>query len=530
MMMKKNKPTNLPNQTMLEINGDALTIVDVARYARADQTTAAHLSLADRAIGRIQASRTIVEHALQSEEAIYGVNTGFGSLARERIDSNALREVQTNLIRSHAAGVGEPLSRETVRAMMLLLAASLSRGHSGCRLTVVERIIDLLNHGITPVIPSRGSVGASGDLAPLAHLALVLLGEGKATNRDGNIVDGNVALANEDLQPITLDAKEGLALINGTHLMTAMAVLALDDAIRLFDTAMVSAGMMIDACLATDTFLDDRLHIARNQIGQREVARRIREVLHGSEMVQSHREDDPRVQDPYSLRCTPQILGAVFDTIEHVRTIVDRELGAVTDNPQVFHPNGDTLLTPEVAVEHIISGGNFHGLPLAVALDSLKVAVSHLAGISERRMYFLLAASDSENPINIYLSPKPGLHSGMMIVQYTAAACCNEIQTLCTPASIANIPTSAGQEDYNSFGPTAGHQVRAALELATHVIAMEFYCAAEALEYHRPLRSGEHVEKAHALIRQHVPRLTADRPPNPDVEAIASLIKHGQLV
>lgn len=501
----------------LVLDGQALSIEDAASVARGDRP----VRLGSRGRTALLRSREVVEQSLERGEAIYGVNTGFGSLARQRIAPDEVREVQRNLIRSHAAGVGEPLSESVVRSMLLLLAASLCRGCSGVRPVVVERLIDLLNHRVVPVVPSRGSVGASGDLAPLSHCALVLTGEGHVMH-DGAYKPAGMALADAGLQPITLEAKEGLALVNGTHLMTSLAALALHDLDRLVDAAVLANAMMIDACLATDAFLDDRLHAARNQAGQCVIARRLRECLAGSEIIPSHKVDDPRVQDPYSLRCSPQILGAAVDMTEHVRTVVQRELGGVSDNPLVFAGAGE-------AADAIVSGGNFHGLPLALAMDALTIAVAHLAGVSERRTYYLLAASDSENPLNPYLSPQPGLHSGLMIVQYTAAACCNEIQSLCAPASVANIPTSAGQEDYNSFGPLAGFQLRRAVELATYVVAVELLCAAEALEYHRPMRSGDAVEAAHALVRRHVPRLRADRPMTNDIESIVKLIRSGRF-
>lgn len=506
-----------PMTQPLVLDGQGLSIDDVASVARGDRP----VRLGGRGREALERSRAVVERALQTGEAIYGVNTGFGSLARQRIAPEQVREVQRNLIRSHSAGVGEALSESVVRSMLLLLAASLCRGCSGVRPVVVERLLDLLNHRVAPVVPSRGSVGASGDLAPLAHGALVLTGEGHVMHA-GAYKPAGKALADAGLQPIALEAKEGLALINGTHLMTSLACLALHDLDRLIDAAVLANAMMIDACLATDAFLDDRLHAARGQAGQRAVAARLRECLAGSEIIPSHKVDDPRVQDPYSLRCSPQILGAVVDMLGHARAVVERELGGVSDNPLVFAGEGGGR-------DAIISGGNFHGLPLALAMDAATIAVAHVAGVSERRIYYLLAASDSENPLNAHLSPQPGLHSGMMIAQYTAAACCNEIQTLSAPASVANIPTSAGQEDYNSFGPNAGFKLRRAVELATHVIAIEVLCAAEALEYHRPLRSGAVVEEAHEMVRRHVPRLVADRPMTTDIESIVKLIRAGRL-
>lgn len=472
----------------------------------------------DPAVHRdIQAARAVVERLSSGPDAVYGINTGFGSLAQQRIAPDDVRLVQRNLIESHSAGVGEPLPVETVRAMMLILAASLVRGRSGVRIELIEHILALLNADITPLVPSRGSVGASGDLAPLAHAARALMGEGVVLV-DGKTVPADEALRAAQRQPITLEAKEGLALINGTHLMCAMGVLALHDIQQLQTAALCAAAMAIDACRATDAFLDERVHEVRGQLGQRCAAHALRSLLAGSQILPSHRENDPRVQDPYSLRAAPQVLGAVLDTIGSARGVFDRELGGVTDNPLVFADAGD-----------IISAGNFHGMPLAIAMDGLKIALAHLAGIAERRVFWLLAASDSSNPVNIYLSPQPGLHSGWMIVQYTAAACCNELQTLAVPASVANIPTSAGMEDYNSMGATSAHQLRRAVALCRHVVAIELLVMAEALEYQRPLKSGAGVERTHDLVRDVVPRLTEDRPPAPDIAAIERLIVEGRF-
>jgi len=525
--------------TPLILDGQPLTIDEVAQVARAGQP----VEIGPKATAQLRAARAVIELHLNDGQPHYGINTGFGSLSRVRIPSGQLREVQRNLIRSHAAGVGEPLPDEVVRAMMLILAASLCRGHSGVRVELVRAICGLLNHGITPIVPSRGSVGASGDLAPLAHAALVLIGEGAARFSEREM-PGRDALNSAKLIPVTLEAKEGLAIINGTHLMCAIGSLALADIHQLEKSAIASAAMAIDACRATDAFLDDRLHVARNQPGQRRVATQLRELLKGSTILAAHRENDPRVQDPYCLRATPQVLGAVVDAIAFARQMIENELGAVTDNPLVFTessefrvPSSETLTAPGTRhselrtrnSELIVSGGNFHGLPLAIAIDTLKIALCHIAGIAERRINWLLTASDSENPVNVYLSPQPGLHSGMMIVQYTAAACCNELQTLAHPASVHNIPTSAGIEDYNSMGATSAHQLRAAVDLCTNVIACELLVMAEAMEYQRPLRSGRGVEAAYDAIRSKVTRLTADRPPSPDIAAIAALIRAGRF-
>ena len=498
---------------ILLIDGAPLTtqaVLEVARFGR-------QVRLTPTALEKLAEGRRIVDEVVAQGRVTYGVNTGFGSLSRVTIPADDVRQVQRNLIRSHSAGIGDPLPNEVVRAMMVILLASLSRGHSGVRPVVAETLAAVLNANIVPVVPSRGSVGASGDLAPLSHIVLVLIGEGLA-HVDVEIMDGEVALEQAGITPIILEAKEGLALINGTHLMSALGSLLIEDAEQLLAAALTASAMMIDANRATDAFLDARVHEIRQQHGQQWVAANMRDLLDGSTILPSHITDDPRVQDPYSFRCTPQVLGAVKDTLDHIHTVIERELGAVTDNPLVFPDNGA-----------IISAGNFHGMPLAIVLDMLTIALTHMAGISERRVYHLLSASDSENPLNAYLSPQPGLHSGLMIAQYTAAAACNELQTLCAPASVHNVPTSAGMEDYNSFGPTAGHQAWRALDLARHVIAIEFLCAAEALEYQRPLHSGTQVEAAYTTIRAHIPRLTEDRSPAPDFAKIVQVIRAGQL-
>lgn len=499
------------------LDSSPLSIDAVVAVAR----NAASVSLSPHALAKVSASRALIDAATSDGLAHYGINTGFGSLARQRVGKAELRQLQTNLIRSHASGVGTPLPTDVVRGTMLLLAASLSRGFSGVRPIVIESIIAMLNAGVTPLVPSIGSVGASGDLAPLAHIGLALLGEGDVEYR-GSLLPTAQVFPLAGLKPLALDAKEGLAIINGTHLMASLACLALHDAARVTDAAIAAAAMSIDACRGTDAFLDSRIHDARNQPGQRLVAARLRELLQGSQIIPAHAENDPRVQDPYSLRCTPQVLGAALDAIGYVKRSVEHELGAVTDNPLVF------TNTP-AGQDSIVSGGNFHGMPLAIPLDVLSIAISHIAGISERRTFWLLAGLDSESHLRPYLTPQPGLCSGLMIAQYTAAACCNEIIGLCTPASVANIPTSAGIEDYNSFGPRSGMKAHRAIELARNVIAIELLSAAEGLEYQRPLKSGAGVEKLHASIRASVPRLTSDRSPAPDIAAIAASIAAGAL-
>jgi histidine ammonia-lyase len=511
----RSDPRSLAPPGNLVLDGgalDAREVVDVARAGRKVEVSALGQA-------RVAASRADLEQAIADGEVLYGVNTGFGSLARERIEGDRLREIQKNLILSHAAGVGEALPDDVVRAMLLLLVGSLCRGLSGVRPIVVDNLVGLLNAGVTPRVPSVGSVGASGDLAPLAHAALVLLGEGEAMV-EGQLCSGREALSRAGLQPLELEAKEGLALINGTHLMAGSAALVLEDLTRVVSAALCAAAMSIDACRGTDAFLDERVHDARGQSGQAEVAERLRRLMQGSQIIPSHLHDDPRVQDPYSLRCAPQVMGAALDALRFARQLVDRELTAVTDNPLVFPKT-------EGHARQVVSAGNFHGMPLAIALDTSIIAMTYLAGISERRVYYLLAASDAENHLHPHLSPVPGLHSGLMIAQYVAAACCNELIGLATPASVSSLPTSAGMEDYNSMGATSALKARHGLERLRQVVAIELLCAAEALEYQRPLRSGPGVEKAHAWVRSAVSRRTADRPPAPDILALERLIAAG---
>jgi histidine ammonia-lyase len=476
------------------------------------------VELSDASRRAVLSSRAVVDAALKGATPLYGINTGFGSLSREQIAPENLLILQRNLVRSHACGVGEPLPDDVVRAMMLLLAASLARGMSGVRPALVEALISLLNAGVTPVVPSLGSVGASGDLAPLAHIALVLMGEGEAKLRSGETLHGAAAISRAGIAPVQLEAKEGLALINGTHLMAAQGTLLCHDAEATFRAALVAAAMSIDASRGTDAFLDPRVHTARNQPGQARVAQQLAALLKGSQIIPSHAENDPRVQDPYSLRCTPQVLGAAWDCLGYVKQGIGRELGAVTDNPLVFAGTDG---------EPIVSAGNFHGMPLAIPLDALAIGLSHIAGISERRTFWMLSALDPEAHLRPYLSPQPGVSSGMMIAQYTAAACCNEIVGLATPASVANVPTSAGIEDYNSFGPRSAAKARRALELVQTVVAIELLCAAQGLEAHRPLRSGDGVEAAHAVVRRISPPLTQDRSLSADINAVAELIRTG---
>lgn len=482
----------------------------------------ARIEIDPRPLEKLARTRTDLETAASDSEPHYGINTGFGSFSRERIEPAELRDLQRNLVRSHAAGVGEPLDAPTVRATMLVLAASLCRGCSGVRPGVVESIASMLNAGLTPVVPEIGSVGASGDLAPLSHIALALIGEGDVFAR-GVRTNAAIALRNTGIEPLTLDFKEGLALINGTHLMTARLALLRSRFDRLWPAALTAAAMTLDACRSSDDFLDARVHKTRNQPGSAEVAAIMLELLEDSEIIPSHdTPDDPRVQDPYSIRCAPYVLGAVLDTTRPIWARLDDELGAVTDNPLI-------LPSPGGGVD-IVSAGNFHGMPVAIPLDVLAIALAHVAGIAERRIDQILSAHDPETHLRPFLSPRPGLHSGLMIAQYTAAALCNEIAQLAAPASVYNIPTSAGMEDYNSFGPRAAAKATRAMDHVERVVAIELLCAAQGLDAHRPLKSGRGVERAHAIVREEVPPLDSDRPPSPDIEAIARLIAAGRFV
>jgi len=489
---------------------DPLTLDRLEAVARG----AAPPPLDEPARERIAAARVVVEEAVTRGEAVYGVTTGIGQLASVPIDTADAERLQENLVRSHAVGAGEALPPEVVRAMTLLLAASLARGHSGVRPDVVELLLAMLDRGVVPTIPSRGSVGSSGDLAPLAHLALVLIGEGEA-EVDGQCLDGGDVLRRAGLEPLRLSAKEGLALINGTHLMAGAGAIALREAERLLDAAVVAVALSLEAFKGSTVPFDERLQALRPQPGQARVAARLRELLAGSEVVASH-ADCGRVQDPYTLRCAPQVLGAVADALAYVRAALERELAAVTDNPLVFPAEGE-----------VVAGGNFHGQPLALPLDHLSLALCELASFSERRTYALLSPSYAGLPP--FLSPEPGLGTGMMIAQYAAAALVNECQVLAHPAGASSIPTSAGQEDFNSMGALAALKARRVVEHAARVVATELACACQGLEFHRPLRTTAPLEEALRRVREHVPRVERDRSLADELGRLAAALRTGEV-
>ena len=500
---------------VLVLDGRPLAIDEVVSVARRGERVA----LADDARAQVEAARSTMLAQARGGRALYVINTGFGSFASVRLSGGDLAQLQANIVRSHSSGVGEPLSDDAVRATMVVLAASLARAKSGVRASVIDGILAHLNAGITPIVPSRGSVGASGDLAPLAHIALALIGEGRV-RVEGVSLSAAAAQQRLGVAKLELSEKEGLALLNGTHLMAGLGALALHDADNAMLAAISGAAMALDACRATHACLDERIHAARAQPGQIAVARALRRLLEGSQIPASHAENDPRVQDPYSLRAAPQVLGATMDSIEFARGTVERELGAVTDNPLVFVGGSGA---------DIVSGANFHGMPLAIALDTLKIALSHLAGIAERRIYWALSGHDRESHLPAHLAAHPGLESGLMVVQYAAAACCNELRTLAYPSSVGNIPTCAGIEDYNSMGATSALHARAAVDLCRDVVACELLVMAQGLEHQRPLRSGGGVERVHAAIRERVVPLKSDRSPSPDIAAIARMIADGTL-
>jgi histidine ammonia-lyase len=490
------------------VNLDLAILEQVARGGAA-------AGLGEREREQIAEARAVVDAAIADGRTVYGVTTGFGQLSDVRIPPDEAAQLQLNLLRSHAVGSGAPLPDEVVRGMLLALAASLSRGRSGVRAEVVELLLALLERNVTPVVPSRGSVGSSGDLAPLAHVGLVLVGEGAATV-DGTQLPGAAALARAGLRPIALGPKEGLAIVNGTHLMSAAGALAVRDAQRLLGAATVAVALSLEAFKGSTVPFDARLQDVRPHPGQRRVAARLRELLDGSPVVASH-ADCGRVQDPYTLRCAPAVLGAVADALDYVAGAIERELGAVTDNPLVFPDDGE-----------ILSGGNFHGQPLSLPLDHLALALTELASFSERRTYALLSPSYAGLPP--FLTPHPGLSSGLMIVQYAAAALVNECQTLAHPAGASSIPTCAGQEDFNAMGAWAALKARAVVEHCAHVVATELVCACQGLEFHRPLQSTPALEEAVARVRAYVPRVEEDRSLAQEIAALATAIRTEEVL
>ena len=485
--------------TPITLDGHSLSIADVVAVAR----HAAPVAIASQALASVGASRRTVESAVARGDTIYGVNTGFGKLAHVRIKPDQARELQLNLIRSHASGVGDPLPVDAVRAMMLLRANVLLRGTSGVRAVLPELIVGMLNAQLHPRVPSQGSVGASGDLAPLAHLALAMIGEGE---------DGP-ALRARRLEPITLEAKEGLAFVNGTQAQTGLAALLVHDAWVLWRTAHAAAAMSLEAVRGTPAPFDPRIHEARPHVQQQRSAALLRTLLAESEIRESHRENDPRVQDAYSLRCTPQVLGAVGEGLAFAERLVTTELNAATDNPLVFA--GD-----------ILSGGNFHGQPIALALDVIGIVLATLAGLAERRLERIVNP-DLSSGLPAFLARDPGLESGFMTAQIAAAALVAECRVLATPASVQSVPTEGNQEDVVPMGMTAAWKAERILADATRIVAVELLAAAQGLEFLRPLKPGRGVARTLGAVRGLVSPLVGDRPLGGDIERIAAALRGG---
>lgn len=498
---------------LLFLDGNTLTLEDVSRFAH-DETITAVIS--KDAVGRINASRKIVDDVLASGKVVYGINTGFGAMSSVTIPADMVEQLQINLVRSHAIGTGDTLDTPTTRAMMLLRANTLAKGFSGCRLELIQHLLDCVNNGVYPVIPSQGSLGASGDLAPLAHMTLTLVGEGNAYYR-GKKIDSNDALKQAGLTPLTLKAKEGLALLNGTQMMSAIGTLTLLDAEKLVDLADLAGAATIESVKGSHKPFDDRIANVRAHKGHQESAKIIRQFLAGSKIAESH-VNCAKVQDAYSLRCIPQVHGAVRTTLKQVREVLEVEINAATDNPLVF-PNGD-----------IISQGNFHGEPVAIAMDHLSIALSELASISERRIDKLMNPAFSELPAFLTgEETQAGLNSGMMIAHYTAASLVSENKSLAHPASIDSIPTSNDKEDHVSMGATAARKAKKILGHSQWVIATELMCACQGLEFHDTLEPGHGVKTAYDFIRKEVAPLKQDRFMAPDVDKILTSIQNDRL-
>ncbi len=491
------------------IDGNSLSVDDVYRVAKMYEKAI----LAPGIIEKIERSRERVEGLMKNGKTIYGINTGFGELANRSIDDDKLEELQENLILSHASGVGTPLDQEIVRSAMLLRANTLAKGYSGVRRIIVDTLLRMLNKGVHPVVPCKGSVGASGDLAPLAHMSLVLIGEGRAEFHN-NIMSGKEAMEQADISPVKLKAKEGLALLNGTQIMTGIGALAIRDARILLKSAQIASAMSLEALKGTSAPFDKRVHEIRPHVGQIACADNILRLVENSEIIASHR-DCKKVQDPYTLRCMPQVYGAVRDTLDYVEKIVNTEMNSVTDNPLIF-PEGD-----------VISCGNFHGQPVAFAMDFLGIAVSEIGNISERTTDKLMYEKESGLPP--FLATDPGLNSGFMLAQYTAASLVSENKVLAHPASVDSIPTSAGQEDHVSMGTIAARHGRDIIDNVQYVVAIELLSAAQGLEY-RELTPGRGVKAAYDFIRERVPPLDGDRSLAEDIELIRRCIRSGELV
>ena len=497
--------------TTLQLNPGLLTLEDLQALHAGGLT----LALNPSAHVPIAASAAVVQKAAAGDAPVYGVNTGFGKLANKRISQGELEALQRNLIRSHSVGVGAPLQPAVVRLMLALKAASLARGYSGVRQEVVDTILAVHNAGLVPYVPSQGSVGASGDLAPLSHMTLALMGEGEMLV-DGQRVPALAALEKAGIAPLTLQAKEGLALINGTQTSTALALHALITFEPVLESALVIGALTVDATRGSDGPFDPRIHALRGQPGQIDVARYYRALLAGSEIRQSHVEGDDRVQDPYCLRCQPQVVGACLDQLRHAALVLVREANAVTDNPLVFAEDGV-----------LVSGGNFHAEPVALAADAMAVAIAEVGAIAERRIAMLIDAGVSQLPP--FLSADAGLNSGFMIAHVTAASLASENKSLAHPASVDSLPTSANQEDHVSMATFAARRLQPMISNVAVILGIEWLASAQGVEFLRPLRSSAALEQAHALLRAQCAPMPTDRYLAPDIERATALVSEGAL-
>ncbi|HVM43732.1 MAG TPA: histidine ammonia-lyase [Gemmatimonadales bacterium] len=496
----------------LEIDGHHLRLEDVERVATGE---IAEVRLAAAARGALQTARRLVEDKVARGEPVYGVTTGFGRLAEVVIPAEQRVALQRNVIRSHASGAGAALDRAATRALMLLRANTLAHGHSGCSPAVVELLLDCLNAGVHPVVPEFGSVGASGDLVPLAHVGLALIGEGEVEH-GGRVVPAAEALHAAHLAPVELKEKDGLALINGTQFTTALAVLALLEAERALEALEVAGALSLEGLRGSPVPFDADIHAVRPHQGQAVSAGRLRALLEGSEIRESHRHGDPRLQDAYSLRCMPQVHGAAREALAYARRALEIEVNSATDNPLVFPESGQ-----------IKSGGNFHGQVIAQAADFLAIALADLGAISERRVERLL--NPDESGLSAFLAGQPGVESGLMTLQVTVADLLTELRLLAAPASTQSVPTGAGREDHVSMGPAAARKARRAAECLVQIVAVELICAAEAIEQLRPLKTSPALEQAWARIRERVPRLSGDRALAADVRHIGDLVRRGSF-
>ncbi|MEM2105805.1 MAG: histidine ammonia-lyase [Candidatus Bathyarchaeia archaeon] len=502
----------------VQVDGETLTIEDIVKVAREN----AKVTIPEETKKRVKKSRMVLEKLVREKRVIYGVNTGFGALSNITIQPDNIKQLQVNLIRSHASGVGKPLSTDIVRALMLLRANTLAKGYSGVRLETLETLVEMLNKGVHPIVPTKGSVGASGDLAPLSHMILVLVGEGKAEYQ-GKMMNGKEAMQKAGITPVQLEFKEGIALNNGTQLMTALAALTVHDAENLIEAAEAATALSLEALLGVSDAFDEKIHNVRPHTGQMLTAKNIRKLIAGSQLIQTGNEamqKRQRPHDPYSLRCAPQVLGAARDAIAYARKVVEVEINSATDNPLIF------------SEEHVcLSGGNFHGQPVSLAMDLLGIALAMVGNISERRTARLLDGK-LNNGLPAFLIPpkaRAGVNSGFMTVQYTAAALASENKILAHPACVDSIPTSANYEDFVSMGVTAAEKAMQILENTEYIIAIELLCAAQAADFRGPEKLGKGTRKIHALIREHVPMLKQDKVLGEDIEKIKQLLKETKL-